>query len=309
MANEYPCWPYWMPEPERTEYTYEPVEQTNVRSEMDVGAVVRRQFTTDETKINCQIIVEDCEAFWFETFEQWMLNQGAEWFGMPLWVAGEKQYYICQFVDRPKMGEVRGFTNFITFTVRVQRRILTPVAGYSKASLPTWPSSLPILQDNYSYDLRNTDLKSATNITGVRKPQFDIDETTITASLYLDRKQQNLFEWFEREILNHGAHWFRLPLWIAGVMNTHIVRFTKRPKITLDGFWCTVDVEMETENRVLMDKALMAWLAVLSPEDMFKYSNTLLGILNEMSTLQVPDFWLPTEKCEGGRILSEWGLS
>lgn len=167
MANEFPCWPYWLPEPERTDYSYEPVDQTNVRSEMDVGSLVRRLFTTDETKINCQIIVEDCEALWFETFEQWYLNQGSEWFAMPLWVAGEKDYYICQFVDRPKMGEVRGYTNFITFTVRVQRRVLTTVPGYNIAArmLPTWPSNLPLLQDNYSYDVRNTDLQSATKLT------------------------------------------------------------------------------------------------------------------------------------------------
>ena len=311
MSNDLVCWPYWLPEPERTEYEYEPVDQTNVRSEMDVGTIVRRAFTTDETTIDCQIIVEDCEAYWFEAFEQWLLNQGSEWFGMPLWVAGEKQYYVCQFTDRPKMSEVRGFTNFINFTVRVQKRVLKPVSGYGDIGakiLPTWPSSLPLLQDSYSYTLRNTDLKSATKLTTVRLPQFDINEATITAKLYLNREQQNLFEWFEREILNHGARWFRLPLWISGVMNTHIVRFTKRPKIKLDGFWCEVDVEMETENRVLMDKKLVGWLALLSPEDLIAYRNTLLGIINSMSTLLVPDFWLPTEQCLGGRILYEWGM-
>ena len=271
MSNDLVCWPYWLPEPERNEYGYEPSDQSNVRSEMDVGSIVRRVFTTDETTINCKIIVEDCEAFWFETFEQWLLNQGTEWFAMPLWVAGEKQYYVCQFTDRPKMGEVRGYTNFITFTVRVQKRILNTVPGYGNIGpniLPDWPKSMPILQDGYSYELRNTDLKSATKLTTVRRPQFDIDEATIKARLYLDRIQQNHFEFFEREILNHGARWFRLPLWIGGVMNTHIVRLTKRPKITLDNFWCEVELEMEIENRVLMDKRLVAWLALLSPEDM-----------------------------------------
>lgn len=312
MATDLVCWPYWLPVPERTDYSYEPVDQTNVRSEMDVGVLVRRAFTTDETIINCQIIVEDCEAYWFEAFEQWMLNQGSQWFGMPLWVAGVKQNYVCQMVDRPKMSEVRGFTNFITFAVRVQKRVLSPVSGLGSSLLnvlPAWPRSLPLLQDGYSYTLRNTDLKTATNLTSIRLPQFDIDETTITAKLYLDRTQQNVFEWFEREILNHGARWFKLPLWIGGVMNTHIARLTKRPKITLDNFWCSVDLEMEVENRVLMDKKLVGWLALLSPEDLLAYRNTILGVLNSMSTLLVPDFWMPVTQCLGGKILYEWGLS
>lgn len=306
------CWPYWMPEPERDDYSYAPDEQTNVRSEMDVGKIVRRVFDTDETVISCRVILDDCSAYWFEAFERWMLDQGSVWFAMPLWVAGVKQHYVCQFVDRPKMTEVQGFTNFITFDVRVKRRALTPVSGYENIGnrmLPKWPSQLPVLQDGYSYEIRNTDKQSGTNLTSVRRPEFDIDEVSITAKFYLNRHELNLLEWFEREILNHGARWFTIPLWIGGKMVTQIVRFSERPKITLDGFWAEVSTKMDLENRAMMDKLLVGWLALLSPEDLQLYASIIKGIVNSMSTLLVPDFWLPTEQCLGGRILYEWNLS
>lgn len=305
------CWPYWMPEPERSDYGYELSDQTVDRSEMDVGVLARRQFTTDETKISCNLILEDCEPYWFEAFERWVIDQGAEWFAMPLWVAGEKQHYICQMVDRPKMDEVRGFTNFVSFQVRVQKRILTPVSAYAVANikmLPTWPEKLPVLQDGYSYEVRNTDCKTSAKLTSTRRPEWDVDECTLNAKFYLNRAELNLFEWFERDVLNNGARWFRIPLWIGGDMHTQIARFTERPKITLDNFWTSVETKMELENRAMMDKLLVAWLTLLSPEDMIYYSGIIQGVINGMGNLTVPDFWMPRTQCLGGKIRYEWGL-
>lgn len=309
--SDFVCWPYWMPEPERNEYGYDLSDQTTSRSEMEVGCLVRRQFTTDETKIACKIILEDCEPYWFEAFERWVLDQGSEWFVMPLWVAGEKQHYVCQMLDRPKMEQVQGFTNFVTFTVRVQKRILTPVSGYAPNSIktiPAWPDKLPVLQDGYSYELRNADRQSSNKISSTRRPEWDVDEVTVTAKFYLNRKELNLFEWFERDVLNDGARWFKIPLWIGGAMHTQIARFKERPKITLNGFWTTVETKMEVENRAMMDKLLVAWLSLLSPDDMIYYSGVIKGVISGMGDLTVPDFWMPRTQCLGGKIRYEWGV-
>lgn len=308
-TEDYICWPYWLPEPERTDYSYSTSTQTVERTEMDVGAVMRRLFDTDETVFQCQVQLEDCEASYFEAFEQWLLSQGSKWFLMPIWVGGEKQHYVAQFTERPKMDSVQGFTDFWSFSVRIKKRLLRPVSTIevgSRGFLVTWPKNLPVLQDSYSYELRSTDLPGNGELTTYRKPEFNVDEATITCKLSLNPKQQNLFEWFERDVLNHGTRWFRMPVWIGGALRTHIVRFNERPQAALDGFWCSYTFKLDIEQRHIMDRTLLAWLTVLSPDDLFIVLDIISDMEEGMGSLQVPDFW--NNYCKGGTIIYEWAL-
>lgn len=307
--EEYVCWPYWLPEPERQEYDYRMSNQTVSRIEMDVGTLMRRSFDTDETVFNCSIQLEDCEAQFFEAFEQWILNQGSRWFYMPIWVGGDKQHYLAQFTERPKMDAVEGLTNFWTFSVRIKRRSLHPVQTIEigdKDFLVSWPESLPVLQEGYSYELRSTDMSGGTDLTTYRKPEFQIDEATITCQLSLDIKQQNVFEWFERDVLNHGTRWFRMPLWIGGVLKNHIVRFQQRPEAKLSGVWCDYTFKLDVEQRYTMDSTLVNWLTFLSPNDIYSMEASMEEAVSNMSSLQLPDFW--TNQCKGGVLNYEWNL-
>jgi hypothetical protein len=121
-------------------------------------------------------------------------------------------------------------------------------------------------------------MKGGTDLSTTRRPEFNIDEVKISAKMSLSIKQVALFEWFERDILNQGARWFKMKVWIGGDLKDHIVRFRNRPKMALNGFWTEVAFELDLEQRDLMHPTVVDWLIYLSP-------NELTFFLEEMRKL------------------------
>ena len=97
-----------------------------------------------------------------------------------------------------------------------------------------------------------------------------------------------------------------MPVWIGGALHNHIVRFKERPQAALDGFWCSYTFKLDIEQRRIMDRTVLAWLTVLSPDDLFIVRDIISNMEEGMGSLQVPDFW--NNYCKGGTIIYEWAL-
>lgn len=277
------CWPHWLPIPERDSYGYAPLNEVASRTEMDSGSLVRLKYKVDQINISCQCIMRDCEIAWLEAFEAERLNQGIEWFLMPIWIAGNVEHYMVQFTDRPAVTQVQGFDNWMSLKLRIKSRRLPPIDGITygdRRTLVEWPSNLPILQDGYSYEVRKTDMKGATQLPTERRPELSIDEVTITGKCSLSISQSAVFEWFEREILNMGARWFKMPVWISGELKAYKVRFKSRPSFALNGLWTDATFELELEQRELMHPDVVNWLLYFSPDELFFFLENFHGMLH-----------------------------
>ena len=55
-------------------------------------------------------------------------------------------------------------------------------------------------------------------------------------------------EAFERDFLIQGSRWFWLPLWVAGQMTDHLVRFKTRPQLASKGYWRPVEARGFSER-------------------------------------------------------------
>lgn len=111
------CWPDWMPKPQRSGYSYEPADRRS-KTDMEIGSVLRVNFDTDETTLDCTLILNAVQAQWFEQFERHMLRQGAQWFRMPIQIAGCIEWHTVRFAARPKVGSLIGVTH-ATYTLRL----------------------------------------------------------------------------------------------------------------------------------------------------------------------------------------------
>jgi hypothetical protein len=128
-----PCWPEWMPKPQRSGYQFEPVDRT-VRTDMEIGSIYRVEFDTDETIIQCTMILcNRIQLEFFQAFERDCLRHGTKWFRMPIWVSGKQdkdnlEWYNCRFKTRPKFSGLIGVTH-ITVTMQLEieeRNLLDP---------------------------------------------------------------------------------------------------------------------------------------------------------------------------------------
>lgn len=117
-----PCdlyrWPDWMPKPQRPDYSYEPVDRRS-KTDMEVGSVLRVDYDTDETTLNCTLILNRFQASWFEAFERGALHQGSQWFSMPLQTGGFIEWHTVRFAARPKAGKLIG-TCYTTYTLQLE---------------------------------------------------------------------------------------------------------------------------------------------------------------------------------------------
>lgn len=101
MAAKLNCWPEWMPKAQQTSYSYNPTDR-RTKTDMEVGSVLRVNYDTDETTLNCQLILNRMQSQWFEVFERNLQNQGAKWFRMPIQIAGCIEWHTVRFASRPK---------------------------------------------------------------------------------------------------------------------------------------------------------------------------------------------------------------
>ena len=125
MSEILPCWPEWMPKPQRTGYGYEVTDRTQ-NTDMEIGGISRVEFDTDETTITCSMILcNRLELEFYEAFERDCLRQGTRWFQMPIWMTGKIEWYTCRFVCRPKVGGLIGCGYAtVTMKLKIERREL-----------------------------------------------------------------------------------------------------------------------------------------------------------------------------------------
>lgn len=124
MSEKFYCWPDWMPKAQSNGYGYEPTDR-RAKTEMEVGSVLRVNFDTDETTLDCTLILNAVQSQWFEKFERNMLNQGAKWFQIPIQIAGCIERHTVRFAARPKAGNLIGpYHTTYTLKLDVQKRDL-----------------------------------------------------------------------------------------------------------------------------------------------------------------------------------------
>jgi len=124
-------WPDWMPHPQQSGYSYEPADRRS-RTDMEVGSLIRVNFDTDETTVNCSLVLNRTQAAWFEVFERSMLSQGSRWFEMPLQSGGQLEWHTVRFRSRPRAGIVAPFHTSYSFSLEIEKRpdVLCPqIAG------------------------------------------------------------------------------------------------------------------------------------------------------------------------------------
>lgn len=117
------CWPDWMPKPQRSGYSYSPVDRRK-KTDMEVGSISRVEFDADETTCDCSLILDRKQASWFESFERGVLRQGSRWFRMPLQFGGCIAMQTVRFSTRPKASELIGLHTTYTFTLEIECREL-----------------------------------------------------------------------------------------------------------------------------------------------------------------------------------------
>ena len=121
MASELLVWPDWMPKPQKSGYSYEPVDRRE-RTDMEVGSVLRVNYDTDETTLNCTLILNPFQVAWFESFEHSVLSQGSRWFEMPIQTGGDISNHTVRMKSRPKYGQFIGRYTTVTLQLDVEKR-------------------------------------------------------------------------------------------------------------------------------------------------------------------------------------------
>jgi hypothetical protein len=119
------CWPDWMPKPIKNNYSYELSDRT-IESQMDIGAIRRVEFDTDETIISCNLVLcNRLQLEWFDKFHRDCLRHGTKWFRMPIYMSGHVDWYTVQIQNQPKFGGLIGVTHTtVTLKLRIEKRDL-----------------------------------------------------------------------------------------------------------------------------------------------------------------------------------------
>lgn len=114
-------WPDWMPKAQQSDYSYELIDR-RTKTDMEVGSVLRVNFNSDETVLSCQLVLNPIQSQWFEVFERDMLNQGAEWFEMPIQIANCIEWHTVRFNTRPKVSIKAPKYQIYNFKLDIDRR-------------------------------------------------------------------------------------------------------------------------------------------------------------------------------------------
>lgn len=137
-----------MPIAQRPNYSYEPTDRRS-KTDMEVGSILRVNFDTDESTLDCNLILDAVQAQWFEKFERELLNQGARWFQMPIQIAGCIEWHTVRFASRPKAGNLIG-PRHTTYTLKldIQKRDLKLCAEVVELLLCIIPPHLVMAAEN-----------------------------------------------------------------------------------------------------------------------------------------------------------------
>lgn len=150
MAEILNCWPSWMPLAQQTSYSYNPTDR-RTKTDMEVGSVLRVNYDTDETTLNCQIILNRVQSQWFEIFERNLQNQGARWFRMPIQIAGCIEWHTVRFASRPKASIMAPHYTRYDLQLDIWKRNFALCPGVAEFLLCHTPEDLisvvPLLRD------------------------------------------------------------------------------------------------------------------------------------------------------------------
>ncbi|MDL2315661.1 hypothetical protein LJC59_01065 [Desulfovibrio sp. OttesenSCG-928-A18] len=116
-------WPKYMPHPQRSGYGYQPVDR-RTKTDMEIGSVYRTEFDTDETTLECSLILPPDLAAVFEAFEYHALHGGATWFELPVMVAGRIKHHTVRFREHPSASILGTCHTQYTLSLDVQKRHL-----------------------------------------------------------------------------------------------------------------------------------------------------------------------------------------
>lgn len=290
------AWPCWMPVPEPASYSYENID-VSTYSKMEIGGIKRRNFDVDAANIQCKMTLDQCQVAFLEALENDLLQQGQVWFRMPLLLGGQIADYKVRFASRPKIAGIRATFTEVTFSLYVGRKMLTPwvFPTVEEHDLPVWPSELPnLLQSGYGYELADNTLSGNSNLPTRKRVEFlQIDEATVTGTLWLTYPQLHIFTLFERDVLRNGVRWFKLPLWISGDRLPYKVRFLEPPSVSFtSGTYASVSFSLEMSERELLDPYVVILLLTFSPDELFVFSEKLhyaLHVVAKGST------WVPED--------------
>ena len=155
-------WPCWMPVPLVTAWGVEPVDR-RTKTEMEISGIYRVEFDTDETRCQCELILDSDAAAWFEAFEQGVLKQGSTWFEMPLWVAGEISDHVVRMRERSKGGGKIGMchTRYTLSLEVAERNLFCP--QYAEAMLYYSPTEIRYYSKYFNNTINNV-MPGITNI-------------------------------------------------------------------------------------------------------------------------------------------------
>lgn len=131
MSEELRCWPEWMPKPQQTNYSYDYVDR-RTKTDMEVGSVLRVNFDTDESTLNCRLILNRLQSQWFEVFESKLQNHGARWFRMPIQIAGCIVWHTVRFASRPKASIMAPHYTQYDFTLDIWKKIYALCPGVAE---------------------------------------------------------------------------------------------------------------------------------------------------------------------------------
>jgi hypothetical protein len=99
-------------------------------------------------------------------------------------------------------------------------------------AVPEWPSWMhPAKVDSYSVEPVDRRVVTETEAGTLIRVEFPGDETIANCTLFCDRIAASWFEAFEHRYLLQGSRWMLMPLYVAGHLKHHMVRFKERPKL------------------------------------------------------------------------------
>lgn len=118
-------WPSWLPKVQSTSYSYQTVDR-RAKSDMEIGGILRNEFDTDETRLQCRLVLDPDQAAFFEAFQKQILKSGTVWFELPILIGGEIKNHIVRFAEHPKLESLMGVHAFYSLNLQIDRRILMP---------------------------------------------------------------------------------------------------------------------------------------------------------------------------------------
>jgi hypothetical protein len=134
------AWPPSLPNAEVDSYGIQPTDR-RLKSDMEIGAVYRNEYGTDENQCSCTIELYQDEAALFEAFERDTLDDGTKWFDASLWVGGRLCTHRVRFRDHPRVSKRSSLMTTYSWTFDVsQRELIGP--EYASLLLHYSPESI-----------------------------------------------------------------------------------------------------------------------------------------------------------------------